>query len=146
MRSLPESAKIHGQKKSFLNSNLDVFKVLQLITRHINTKIINYKYNLEVFAAKVYNKKIPKGKSYAEPRWDIYLEDLKKKDIKNESANVKNRKQKSLFEKMAPTYGVFHQHVKRALLQSLIFNQADNAIIEMKNLELFGWKFDGTRL
>ena len=25
-----------------------------------------------------------------------------------------------------------------------IFNQADNAIIEMKNPEHFGWKFDGT--
>ena len=35
--------------------------------------------------------------------------------------------------------------VKRPDLQSLIFNQVDNAIIEMKNPEHFGWKFDGTR-
>ena len=27
----------------------------------------------------------------------------------------------------------------------LYFNQADKAVIEMKNPEHFGWKFDGTR-
>ena len=73
------------------------------------------------------------------------MEDLKKNDIKNESAIVKNRKQKSVFEKIPPAYRTFHQHVKRAHLQSLIFNQADNAITEIKNPEHFGWKFDGTR-
>ena len=33
---------------------------------------------------------------------------LRKKDIKNESANMKNRKQKSVYEKMPPTYGAFY--------------------------------------
>ena len=46
---------------------------------------------------------------------------------------------------MPLTYGAFCQYVKRPDLQSLIFNQVDNAIIEMKNPEHFGWKFDGTR-
>ena len=46
---------------------------------------------------------------------------------------------------MPPTYGTFHLHVKRAHLQSLIFNQADNATIEIITLEHFEWKFDGTR-
>ena len=32
-----------------------------------------------------------------------------------------------------------------AHLQSLILNQADNAVIEMKYPEHFGWKFDETR-
>ena len=50
---------------------------------------------------------------------------LKKKDIENENTNVKNRKQKSIFEKIPPTYGVYHQHFKYAHLQSLIFNQTD---------------------
>ena len=45
---------------------------------------------------------------------------------------------------MPPSYGAFQQHVKHAHLQSLIFNQADNGVIEMKNPEYFGWKFDGT--
>ena len=52
---------------------------------------------------------------------------------------MKNRKQKY------GTYGAFHQHVKCAHVQSLIFNQADNAVIEMKNPKHFRWKFDGTR-
>ena len=43
---------------------------------------------------------------------------------------------------MPPTYWQFHQHVKRAHLQSLIFNQGNKAVIEMKNLE--HWKFDET--
>ena len=73
------------------------------------------------------------------------MEDLKKKDIKTESANVKSRKQKSVFEKIPPTYGAIQQHVKQAHLQSQIFNQANNAIIEMKNSKHFGCKFDGTR-
>ena len=54
------------------------------------------------------------------------------------------RKQKKSSEKMPATYGAFHQHIKRAHLQSLIFNQADKAVIEMKNLEHFGWKFHRT--
>ena len=44
---------------------------------------------------------------------------------------------------MPPTYTVFHQHVKR--VQSLIFNQTANAIIERENLEDFQCKFDGNR-
>ena len=68
---------------------------------------------------------------------------MKKKDIKN--LKQKNRKyKKSVFEKMPPSYGAFQRHVKRAHPQSLIFNQADKAVIEMKNPEHFGWKFDGT--
>ena len=46
---------------------------------------------------------------------------------------------------MPPTYGAFHQHVKRAHLQSLIFDQTDKAVIEMKHLEHFGSKFNRTR-
>ena len=65
-------------------------------------------HNLEVVTAKVYSKKTLKGNNLAEIRWDIYLKDLKKKDIKIESANVRNRKQKSVFAKMPPTYGAFH--------------------------------------
>ena len=45
---------------------------------------------------------------------------------------------------MPPTYRAFHQHVKRAHLQSL-FCQTNKTVIEMKNPENFGWKFDGTR-
>ena len=62
---------------------------------------------------------------------------MKKKDIKNESANVKNRKHKSLFEKTYPTFEAFH-------LQSIIFDEADKAGNDMKNLEHFEWKFNGT--
>ena len=40
------------------------------------------------------------------------------------SGNVKNTNQKLVFEEMPPTYGAFHQHVKRAHLQSLIFDQS----------------------
>ena len=40
--------------KLFLNRELEVFKVFQLIPKHINTKIV---HNLEVFLTKVYNKK-----------------------------------------------------------------------------------------
>ena len=72
----------------------------------------------------------------------IYLKNLKKKDIENESANVKNRKQKkSVFEKIPANYGAFRQHVRHAHLQSLIFNETNGAVIEMKNPEHFGWKF-----
>ena len=61
---------------------------------------------------------------------------MKKKDIENESTNMKNRKQKKpVFEKMPLTYGPFHQHIK----------SVDKAVIEMKNPEHFGWKFDVTR-
>ena len=67
----------------------------------------------------------------------MYLKDLKKKGVKNESANVKNRTQKSVFEKLPPTYEAFHQHVNRAHLQSLIFNKADKAVIEMKKSKTF---------
>ena len=58
----------------------------------------------------------------------------KKKDIKN--GKQKNRKQKkSAFEKIPPSYEAFQQHVKPAHLQSLIiFNQADKAVIEKKNV------------
>ena len=73
------------------------------------------------------------------------MEDLRKNGIKNESEIMKNRKQKPVFEKISPAYRTFHQHVKRAHLQSLIFNHADNAITEIKNPEHFGRKFDGTR-
>ena len=73
-------------------------------------------HNLEVLAGEVCNKKTLKGNILAELRQNIYLEDLKKKDIKTESANVKAE---SVFEKMTPTYGAFHQHVKRAHLHSL---------------------------
>ena len=59
--------------------------------------------------------------------------------------NVKNRNQKLVFEEMPPTYGAFHQHVKRAHLQSLIFDQTDKAVIEMTNLEHFGGQFNRTR-
>ena len=93
-------------------------------------------HNLEVFATKVYSKKTPKGNNLAELPWDIYLKGLKKKDNENEGANVKT-KQKSVFEKMPAKYGVFHQHVKCAHLQSLIFNEADNSVIEMRNSEHF---------
>ena len=57
---------------------------------------------------------------------------------------MKNRKQKSVFDKMPPIYGALHQNVKRANLQSLMFNEADKAVIEMKNRKYFGWKFHGT--
>ena len=39
-------------------------------------------HNLEVFAAKVCNKKTLKGNNPSELVWDIYFEDVKKKDIK----------------------------------------------------------------
>ena len=60
-----------------------------------------------------------KGNNLEELRRDMYLGDLKKKDIKNESANVENRKPRSVFKKMPPTYGAFHQHVKHAHLHSI---------------------------
>ena len=66
-------------------------------------------HNLEVFTTKVCSKKTPKGNNLAELPWDIYLKDLKKKD----------------------------NDVKRAHLQSLIYNEADNSVIEMKNPEHF---------
>ena len=66
------------------------FNAFQLLPRHISTEIM---HNSEVFTAKVYSKKtLIKGNNLAELRWDIYLEDLKKKYTKNGSANVKNRK------------------------------------------------------
>ena len=65
-------------------------------------------------------------------------ERLEEKRYQNESANVRNRMQKSIFERMPPTYGAFHQQVKPAHLQSLIFNKVDKAVIEMKNPECFG--------
>ena len=34
---------------------------------------------------------------------------------------------------MPQTYWAFHEHVERSNLQSLIFTQADKAVIEMKN-------------
>ena len=40
--------------KLFLNRNLDIFKVFQLISRHIKIEIM---HNLEVFAAKVCSRK-----------------------------------------------------------------------------------------
>ena len=46
---------------------------------------------------------------------------------------------------MPAKYGVFHQHVKCAHLQSLVFNEADNSVIEMRNSEHFRWMFDVTR-
>ena len=52
--------------KSDLNRN--VSEALQLIPRHINTKIM---HNLEVFAAKVCNKKTLKGNNPSELIWDI---------------------------------------------------------------------------
>ena len=61
------------------------------------------------------------------------------------SGNVKNTNQKLVFEEMPPTYGAFHQYVKRAHLQSLIFDQTDKAVIEMTNLEHFGGQFNRTR-
>ena len=64
----------------------------------------------------------PCGNNLAELPWDEYLEDLKKKDIKNESANVKSRKLQLVFEKIPPDYATFLQHVKCVLLQSKIFN------------------------
>ena len=45
---------------------------------------------------------------------------------------------------MPPNYGAFHQRVKRAHIQSRIFNQTDKAVIKMKHPEHFGWKFGGT--
>ena len=59
------------------------------------------------------------------------MKDFKKKDLENESANVKNKKQKkSELDKMPLTYGAFQQKVNCAHLQSLIFNEADKAVIE----------------
>ena len=127
--------------KTFLSSDLDVFKAFQLLLRHGNTKIM---HDLEVFTTEVYIKKQLKVTILKNYGQNIYLQDLTKKDIKNESANVKNRKQKSVFEKMSPTCGAFHQNIKSAYLQSLIFHEADKAVIEMKNTGYFGWKFDGT--
>lgn len=46
---------------------------------------------------------------------------------------MKNRKQKSVYEKMLLTYTAFHQHVKRENLQSIKL---------MENPEHFGQKFD----
>ena len=40
--------------KTFLSSDLDVFKAFQLLPRHVNTKIM---HDLEVFTTKVYIKK-----------------------------------------------------------------------------------------
>ena len=93
--------------------------------------------------AKVYSKKTLRGNNLTELSWNIYLKDLKKQDTKNESANVKNRKEKSVFEKMPLTYRAFDQNVKCAHLQSLIFHEADKTVIEIRNPEYFGWKFDG---
>ena len=47
---------------------------------------------------------------------------------------------------MPLTYEAFHHHAKRAHLQSLVFNQEDNVVTEIKNPKHFGWKFNGTRL
>ena len=76
-------------------------------------------HNLEVFAAEVCNKKTLKDNNLTELRKDIHFEDFKMKDIKTKSVNVKSRKQKSVFEKIPPTYGAFHQHIKCAHLHSL---------------------------
>ena len=64
----------------------------------------------------------PCGNNLEELPWDMYLEDLKKKDIKNESANVKSRKLQLVFDKIPPDYATFLQHVKCVLLQLQIFN------------------------
>ena len=40
------------------------------------------------------------------------LEEFKKKSLKIDCANMKNRKNKSVFEKIHSTYSSFHQHVK----------------------------------
>ena len=60
------------------------------------------------------------------------LEEFKKKSLKIDCANMKNRKNKSVFEKIHSTYSSFHQHVKR--LQSLINGRF---------LEDFHCNFDG---
>ena len=73
--------------KLFLSSDLDVFKAFQPLPRHVNAEIM---HNLEVFTTKVYSKKILKGNNLAELCWNIYLKDLKKKDIEN--LKQKNRK------------------------------------------------------
>ena len=93
-------------------------------------------HNLEVFAVKVCNKKILKGSNPSELLRDIYFENLTKKDIKNESKNVKNRKKNSVFEKISPTYGAFHQHVKHSYLQPLIFNPLNASLPSHRNLQL----------
>ena len=64
--------------KSFLNSDLDVFKAFQLLPRHFNTEIM---HKLDVLTAKVWSKKILQGNNLAELRWNVYLKDLKKKHI-----------------------------------------------------------------
>ena len=66
------------------------------------------------------------GSNLTELCWNIYLKDFKKKDLENESANVKNRKQKkSDLDKMSLSYGAFQEKVNCVHLQSLTFNEAD---------------------
>ena len=61
------------------------------------------------------------------------MEELKKKSLKIDCANMKKRKKQfPLFEKIHSTYSSFHQHVKR--LQSLINGRF---------IEDFHCKFDG---
>ena len=67
-----------ARPKSFLNSDLDVFKAFQLLLRHVNTKMM---HKLDVLTAKVWSKKTRQGNNLAELRWNVYLKDLKKKDI-----------------------------------------------------------------
>ena len=64
------------------------FKQRLLFPKHVNTEIV---HNLEVFTAKVFSKTTLNGNNLAELCRNIYMKDLKKKDIKNDSANVKNR-------------------------------------------------------
>ena len=90
-------------------------------------------HNLEVFAVKVCNKKILQVSNPSELLRDIYFENLTKKDIKNESENVKNRKRNSVFEKISTIYGAFHQHVKHSYLQPLIFNPLNASLPSHRN-------------
>ena len=45
-------------------------------------------HNLEVFTAKGYSSKTLKDKNLLELRWNIFLADLKKRDIKSENASA----------------------------------------------------------
>ena len=80
-----------ARTKSFLNSDLDVFKAFPLLLKHVNTEIM---HNLKAFTPKVYSQKTLKSSKLTELCWDICLNNLEKQDIKKENVNVTNKNQK----------------------------------------------------
>lgn len=102
-------------------------------------------HNLDIFVAKVCRKKKHLNVAILQNCIGTYTLKTRKRKISKWWDVKKDKAENSIWENLTNLWSIPSTCQTRTHLQPLIFNQASNTVIEMKNPEHFWWNLDGIR-